>query len=58
MYGGRFALCFTLYSRENSKYKPPEGLYSEWRFNGGFLRYGFWGLIFRGAYFRNFTVTC
>ena len=29
----------------------PGGLYSEGRFNGGFfLRYGFWGLIFGGAY--------
>ena len=35
---------------------PPEGLYSEGRFNGGFLRYDFGGLLFRGAYFRNFTV--
>ena len=26
MYGGKFTLCFTLYSRENSKYKPPRGL--------------------------------
>ena len=51
-----FLLCFTLYSRANSKYKPPGGLYSEGRLNGGFLRYDFWGLIFGGAYFRNFTV--
>ena len=28
----------------------------EGRFNGGFLRYEFGGLIFGGAYFRNFTV--
>ena len=27
MYGGKFTLCFTLYSRENSKYKPPGDLY-------------------------------
>ena len=49
-------LCFTLYSRTNFKYKPPPppgGLYSEGRFNGGFLRYDFGGLIFGGAYFRN-----
>ena len=42
-------------------YKPPEGLYLEGRFNGGFLRYrtgGFYleGLIRGGAYFRNFEV--
>ena len=35
---------------------PPGDLYSEGRFNGGFLRYDFGGLIFGGAYFRNFTV--
>ena len=28
----------------------------EGRFNGGFLRYRFGGLIHGGAYFRNFTV--
>ena len=44
-------LCFTLYLTEISKYKPPPGgLYLEGRFNGGFLRYKFWGLIFGGAY--------
>ena len=32
-----------------SKYKPPGGLYLEGRFNGGFLRYCFGGLIFGGA---------
>ena len=33
------------------------GLYSEGRFDGGvFLRYDFGGLIFGGAYIRNFTV--
>ena len=45
-----FLLCFTLYSRVNSKYKPPGGLHSEGWFNGGFLRYDFAGLIFGGAY--------
>ena len=29
----------------------------EGRFNGGFLHYDFGGLIFGGAYFRNFTVS-
>ena len=29
---------------------PPGGLYSEGRFNGGFLRYDFGGLIFGGDY--------
>ena len=45
-----FFLCFTLYSRANSKYKPSGGLYSEGRFNRGFFRYEFGGLIFGGAY--------
>ena len=46
-------LCFTLYLREISKYKPPGGLYLEGRFNGGFfvLRVWVWfGFIFGGAY--------
>ena len=51
-----FLLCFTLYLRENSKYKAPGGLYSEGRFKGGSLHYDFGGLIFEGAYFQNFTV--
>ena len=47
-----FLLCFALYLRATSNYKPPpggEGLYSEGRFIGGFLRYEFGGLIFRGG---------
>ena len=49
-------LCFTLCLRAFSKYKPPE-LYI-WRGDSteGFLCYEFRGLIFGGAYFRNFTV--
>ena len=51
-------LCFTLYLRANSKYKPP-GLYFEGRFGGAiwrgdlterFLRFPFGELIFGGAY--------
>ena len=34
---------------------PPGGLYSKERFKEGFLRYDLGGLIFGGAYFRNFT---
>ena len=35
--GSKFTdfLCFTLYLRAISKYKPPGGLYLEGRFNGG-----------------------
>ena len=57
-----FLLCFTLYSRANSKYKPSGGVYSEGRFNGGFfcvtILGGLYleGLIHGGTYFRNFTV--
>ena len=62
-----FLLCFTLYFRANSKYKPPrEGLYLEGRFNGGVFALPVWGwgggelyleaLIHGGAYFRNFVV--
>ena len=46
-----FLLCFTLYSGANSKYKPPGGLFSEGRFNGGFFALRFWGAyIWRGLY--------
>ena len=46
-----FLLCFTLYSRANSKYKPPGGLYSEGRFNGGVFVLRFWGAyIWRGLF--------
>ena len=45
-----FLLCFILYLRAISKYKPPGGLYSKERFNGGLLRYKFEGLIFGGVY--------
>ena len=55
-------LCFTLYSRANSKYKPPGGAY----IRRGDLTEGFCvtilgglyleGLMHGGAYFRDFTV--
>ena len=46
-----FLLCFTLYSRANSKYKPPRGAYiRRGDLTDGFLRYDFGGLIFGGAY--------
>ena len=50
-------LCFTQYLRAISKYKPPKGAYI-WRgdLTEGFLGYEFGGLIYGGAYFRNFTV--
>ena len=56
-------LCFTLYLRAISEYKPQGGLYLEGQFNEGFLRHEFGelilveGLINGGAYFQNyFTV--
>ena len=66
--GSKFTvlLCFTLYLRTMSKYKPPGGLYSEGRFHvhgrvffvtslrGLYLE----GLIHGGGgYFRNFRVS-
>ena len=46
-----FLLCFTLYLRAISKYKPPGGLYLEGRFNGGFFALPVWGAyIWRGLY--------
>ena len=43
--------CFTLYSRANSKYKPPGGAYIRWGdLTEDFLRYDFVGLIFGGTY--------
>ena len=65
-----FLLCFSLYLRAISKYKPPERLiHYIWRgdltegfcvtsFGGLYLGlYLAEGLIHGGAYFRNFTVT-
>ena len=51
-------LCFTLYSRSNSKYKPLGGLiFVVGGFNAGFFVLQFWGgLIHGGAYFWNCTV--
>ena len=48
-----FLLCFTLYSRANSKYKPPppRGAYiRRGDLTEGFLCYNFGGLIFGEAY--------
>ena len=46
-----FLLCFTLYSRAISKYKPPGGLYLEGRCNRGFFALRVWGAyIWRGLY--------
>ena len=46
-----FLLCFTLYLRAISKYKPPGGLYLEGRFNGGFFALRVSGAyIWKGLY--------
>ena len=50
-----FALFYFVFEGKFEEQAPPGSLYSEGRFNG-FLRYDFGGLIFGGAYFRNFTV--
>ena len=38
-----FALFYFVKLRTISKYKTPEGLYLEGRFNGGFFAVRFWG---------------
>ena len=54
-------LCFTLHLRAISKYKPPlpprrgANIWSA-DLTDSFLHCEFGGLIFGGAYFRNFTV--
>ena len=45
-----FLLCFTLYLRAISEYKPPGGLLWRGDLTDGFLLYKFGGLIFGGAY--------
>ena len=46
-------LCFTLYLRAISKYKPPAELILEGRFNGGFFALGVWtAYIWRGLYMK------
>ena len=46
-----FFLCFTLYLRAISEYKPPGGLYLEGRFNAGSFSLRFCGAyIWRGLY--------
>ena len=51
---GRKFTVFALFSKASTS----PGAYI-WRgdLTEGFLRYEFWGLIFGGAYFRNFTVS-
>ena len=60
IFGTKFTVfrCLTLYYRTICKYKLPAGGAYIWRgdLTEGFLRYEFGGLIFGGAYFRNFTV--
>ena len=51
-----FALFSFVFEGNYQVQAPPGALYLEGRFNGGFLRYKFGGLIFGGAYFRNITV--
>ena len=51
-------LYFTLYSRENSNYKPPGAYIRRGNLMEGFLRYDFGELILGGAYFQNFMVCC
>ena len=52
-----FPLFYFVFER-NFQVQAPPGAYI-WRgdLTEGFLSYEFWGLIFGGAYFRNFTVS-
>ena len=54
--GSKFTVFALLFEGNFLSTSPWGRLYLEGRFNGGFLRYGFGGLLFGGAYFRNFTV--
>ena len=45
-----FLLCFTLYLRANSKYKPQVAYIWRGNLTEGFLHYEFGGLIFGGTY--------
>ena len=53
-----YHLCFVLLCirAQIPSTSPLGGLFSEGQFNGGFFALRFWGLLFRGAYFQNFTV--
>ena len=51
-----FLLCFTLYLRAISKYKPPGGLYLEGRFNGRFFALPVWvAYIWRGLFLEFYS---
>ena len=50
-----FALFYFAFEGNFQVQAPGGGLYLEGRFNGGFLALRVWGLVFGGAYFRNFT---
>ena len=51
-----FLPCFISYLRAITKYRLPRAYIRRGDLTKGFLRYEFDGLIFGGAYFRNFMV--
>ena len=53
-----FALFYFVFEGNFPRTSPREAYINFWRgdLTEGFLRYQFGGLIFGGAYFRNFTV--
>ena len=53
-----FPSFFVIFEGKFQVQAPGLILILEGRFDGGFLRYWIGGLIFGGAYFRNFTVAC
>ena len=52
-----FLLCFTLYLKAISKYKPPGGLYLEGRFNRGFFALRVWEAYIQRGLFSEFYDT-
>ena len=51
-----FALFYFVFEGNFPSTSPRGGLYLVGRFNGGFFALPVWGVIFGGAYFRNFMV--
>lgn len=58
--GSKFTIFALFYFVFEGNYFPSTiskgGLHLEGRFHGGFIALPLWGLMHRGAYFRNFTV--
>ena len=51
-----FSLCYFVFEGKFQVQAPPGAYIRRGDLTEGFLRYDFGGLIYGGAYFRNFTV--